>query len=312
MIYGVVYLIINMVNGKKYVGQTTQPLKKRFNQHAKSKKTHLGNAIRKYGVENFTIEVLEECYSREQLNEREIFWIAKLNCKHPNGYNLTDGGKGLKGFTEETLARMRAYKPSPETLARMSVIQKKIAATPEGKAQLDKARTSRWEKEKTRPPEQRGWIRKCRKNVYPVIEAELRRRKIKFSVIAVPLNITSSTFARKMNGTVGITLEEAMIIKNFLGLDMTLEELFVRNDGFDAEKTFSKLKADWNTYPVLNAILEQKRISAAELARNLGLAGQTVSRKLQGKVGISPEQKEAIKKFLGVDMTVEELFKRND
>ena len=268
--------------------------------------------MRKYGIENFTIEVLEECYSREQLNEREIFWIAKLNCKHPNGYNLTDGGEGSKGFTEETLARMRAYKPSPEMLARMSVIQKKIAATPEGKAQLDKARSSRWEKEKARPPEQRGWIRKCRNNVYPVIEAELRRRKIKFSVIVVPLNITSATFARKMNGTVGITLEEATIIKNFLGLDMTLEELFVRNDGFDAEKTFSKRKADWNTYPVLKAELDRQKVKTTEFAAYLNITASTFARKLQGKVGISPEQKEAIKKFLGVDMTVEELFKRND
>ena len=47
-------------------------------------------AIRKYGIENFAFEVLEEC-AEALLNEREIYWIAKLNSKQ-NGYNMTDGG----------------------------------------------------------------------------------------------------------------------------------------------------------------------------------------------------------------------------
>ena len=86
MIYGVVYVITNLITGMKYVGKTTRTIKKRFSEHA-SAKNHLGNAIRKYGRENFKIEVLEECETPEQLDEREIYWIAKLDCKHPNGYN---------------------------------------------------------------------------------------------------------------------------------------------------------------------------------------------------------------------------------
>ena len=104
---------------------------------------------------------------------------------------------------------------------------------------LDKARKSRWEKEKARPLEERGWIRKCRKNIFPVLEAELVSRKIKFDVIACCLNLTGTTFARKMNGKVKITIKEAEAIKNFLGSAMTLEELFVRNDGRDTTETFS-------------------------------------------------------------------------
>lgn len=52
----------------------------------------LGKDIREYGEENFKLEVLETCQTLDELDRREIFWIAKLNCKFPNGYNRTDGG----------------------------------------------------------------------------------------------------------------------------------------------------------------------------------------------------------------------------
>ena len=91
MAYGIVYKITNKLNGKGYVGKTTRPLEVRFNEHAKAD-SYIGNSIRKYGEENFSREVIEECGTSEQLNEREIFWIAHFNCKQPNGYNQTDGG----------------------------------------------------------------------------------------------------------------------------------------------------------------------------------------------------------------------------
>lgn len=106
------------------------------------------------------------------------------------------------------------------------------------------------------------------------------------------------------------TIEEAEAIKNFLGLDMSIEELFIRDDGFNAEKTFSNRCADWNIYPALKAELGRQKITATELAKHLGLSGQTISKKFQGKVSISPEQKTAIKDFLQVDTPLDELFKR--
>lgn len=132
MVYGVIYVITNLLTGMKYVGQTTRSLKERFGEHMKAK-THLGNAIRHYGVENFTVEIIEECETLDQLNEREIFWIAKLNTKHPHGYNMTDGGEGATGLTEESLAKLRR-KRTLETLKLMSVASKKRSDTPEGKS----------------------------------------------------------------------------------------------------------------------------------------------------------------------------------
>ena len=89
--YGVVYGVECLVNHKIYVGQT-QYFQSRISHH-KSAKTLLGYDIRKYKWENFVCVVLEECDSREQLIKSERMWIEKINCKYPNGYNLTKGGE---------------------------------------------------------------------------------------------------------------------------------------------------------------------------------------------------------------------------
>ena len=109
MAYGVIYKITNTLNGKLYVGKTTTPLNQRMASH-RCADTVIGKAIRKHGWENFNVEVLEECETPEQLNEREIFWIAYFNCKFPNGYNLTDGGEGggSKIYTPERNAKISA------------------------------------------------------------------------------------------------------------------------------------------------------------------------------------------------------------
>ena len=89
--YGVVYKITCLINRKLYIGQTRKSVEKRFKQHARANSL-IGRAIRKYGVENFKIEIIEHCESKAQLNERENFWIDTLNSKKPNGYNV-NGGK---------------------------------------------------------------------------------------------------------------------------------------------------------------------------------------------------------------------------
>ena len=87
-----IYKITNKLNGKIYIGQTRQTIEKRFMQHAAAK-TPLGHAMQNCGLENFTIEVIEECETPEQTKERERFWIRVLKCKVPTGYNQSDGGE---------------------------------------------------------------------------------------------------------------------------------------------------------------------------------------------------------------------------
>ena len=137
---GVIYRITNNLNGKFYVGKTKQKLEKRMAQHryeSKKGSIGLGAAIRKYGWENFTVEIIETC-PVEKLSEREIFFIAELDCKSPKGYNLTDGGEGLVNPSDETRAKMSANHPDisgeknpnfgkktpPETCAKISASNK--------------------------------------------------------------------------------------------------------------------------------------------------------------------------------------------
>lgn len=95
----VIYKITNLLNEKIYIGQTRQPIEKRFLQHFKAD-SPLGQDMCEYGIENFTIEIIERCENQEQLNEREIFWINALNSKQPNGYNVTSGGSGYVAKTK--------------------------------------------------------------------------------------------------------------------------------------------------------------------------------------------------------------------
>jgi len=108
-----VYKAENMLNGKVYVGVTTKPVVQRWKCHVSSAKTNnlaLGAAIRKYGEESFELSSLEECKTKNQMLEKEKFWIGELNsyANTGHGYNMTLGGDGLFGYrhTEEAKSAM--------------------------------------------------------------------------------------------------------------------------------------------------------------------------------------------------------------
>lgn len=84
-----IYEIKNNINGKSYIGQYSG---ESFEKYFGSGKL-IKSAIKKYGLENFSKIILEECFNKTELNEKEIFWIDKLKTIE-NGYNLTEGGTG--------------------------------------------------------------------------------------------------------------------------------------------------------------------------------------------------------------------------
>ena len=97
-----IYKITNIINGKIYIGKTNNP-KQRFYKHKylaqKGVKRHLYNAMRKYGVENFIQEIIEEC-DDSIVNDREKFWIKQYNSTDKNiGYNKSFGGEGGDTWT---------------------------------------------------------------------------------------------------------------------------------------------------------------------------------------------------------------------
>ena len=71
-----IYKITNIQNNKVYIGQTIRPVKDRFNRHINDAMnnildTHFARAIRKYGKENFTIEIIDEAKNQDGLNQKE-------------------------------------------------------------------------------------------------------------------------------------------------------------------------------------------------------------------------------------------------
>lgn len=93
-----IYQIINDINNKVYVGKTEFSIEKRFKEHCidafkdRNEKRPLYSAMRKYGIEHFHIELIEETDNPEK---REIYWIEQKR-SFKKGYNATLGGDGRK------------------------------------------------------------------------------------------------------------------------------------------------------------------------------------------------------------------------
>jgi group I intron endonuclease len=99
----IIYKTVNLITGKIYVGKHTKDNNKYYLGSGK----WLKRALKKYGRHNFKRETLEICTSLEELDVREIYWIAQLDARNPKiGYNLDKGGMGFPrlnaNITEET------------------------------------------------------------------------------------------------------------------------------------------------------------------------------------------------------------------
>ena len=118
---GYIYCITNLINNKQYVGKTTYNVERRWKQHCSDyKKLKYANrplykAMNKYGIENFKIEVLEQC-ERNLISEREQYWIKYLKTYHL-GYNATLGGDGSLIFDELEIIQLYNVHKCVKTVA---------------------------------------------------------------------------------------------------------------------------------------------------------------------------------------------------
>ena len=100
-----IYKIVNDINDKIYIGKTEFSIEKRFKKHGRdelkerNEKRPLYSAMKKYGIEHFNIELIEETDNPE---EREIYWIEQYD-SFKNGYNATIGGDGKKYLNYELI-----------------------------------------------------------------------------------------------------------------------------------------------------------------------------------------------------------------
>ena len=97
-----IYKITNQITNEVYIGQSIH-IEQRWEEHKREAKTNnsqalIYQAMRQYGINNFSFEILEECQPNEVLlNEREKYWISFYDSFH-NGYNMTSGGQGNEGW----------------------------------------------------------------------------------------------------------------------------------------------------------------------------------------------------------------------
>lgn len=117
----IIYKATNLINGKSYVGKSEQSLKSRIRGHLRSVKKGsrqlIHCAIRKYGIANFSWEIIFECENSDELSKTEIKRIAELGVLTPNGYNIHEGGKGGDTISHhprrlEIMAGIRSYLPA--------------------------------------------------------------------------------------------------------------------------------------------------------------------------------------------------------
>lgn len=119
-----IYKITNNLTGSFYIGQSIS-IKKRFMDHKSPRtlrrKTVLSRAFRKYGIQNFTFEVLELC-DEDMLDELEINYIKTLTPR----YNMNDGGVGNKGHHPSKEARTKISISAKNQWKNYTILQKSI------------------------------------------------------------------------------------------------------------------------------------------------------------------------------------------
>lgn len=136
---GYIYLITNKITGMKYVGQTKRDIEKRFKEHCfiasnTERNLHLYNSMRKYGIENFSFDVLEEDVAECDLDDRERYYIEKYDT-FKNGYNYTEGGGGMRGYHHSEETRRKFGKSISKVMWRINTPERaaKISATQKGR-----------------------------------------------------------------------------------------------------------------------------------------------------------------------------------
>lgn len=106
---GCIYKITNAINNKVYIGKTEKTFEERWSRHIYNAFVlqldyPLYRAFRKYDMENFYIDIIEDNISSSVINEREKYWIAYYN-SYGTGYNATLGGDGNSLYNSEEIAK---------------------------------------------------------------------------------------------------------------------------------------------------------------------------------------------------------------
>lgn len=154
-----IYAIKNMVNGMMYIGQSICVNKRIINHksdlmHNRFHNDHLQKSYNKYGIDNFIFGVIEIC-NKEQLNERERYWISFFNSNKRNvGYNVEDGGSRNKSISKETRDKisktLKGFKISEETRKKLSIALRGMVKSEEWRKNIRKSRIGKTHSEEAK------------------------------------------------------------------------------------------------------------------------------------------------------------------
>ncbi len=156
------YRLTNQINGKIYIGQTTN-ISKRWSDHRAAArnnkpKQHIHYALIKYGIDQFNWDIIATCQTQEDANELEILLVAQYqsHISTHNGYNMSVGGSGISGyiFSEQSKQKMSESSKgqiawnagltncySQETLQKMAEAKRGGKASEETKQKMAASRT---------------------------------------------------------------------------------------------------------------------------------------------------------------------------
>lgn len=103
--YGYIYITTNLINGKKYIGKRARK-KQELDYYGSGKLINL--AIQKYGIENFKCDIIRWCYSKDECNRMEKYYITFYNAiESPMFYNIAEGGIGGDTYSGRTDEEMK-------------------------------------------------------------------------------------------------------------------------------------------------------------------------------------------------------------
>lgn len=145
-----IYKITNKIDGKVYIGQTQVNDPYYFGGGKLIRR-----AVKKHGRDNFTKEILEECSSKEELDNKEIYWIEYYNSRDLTvGYNLARGGDGGNRnggkLTEESRKRISEGRKDKNTGKRPKETGRKISEKMKGRVFSEEHKRKLSEKRKQR------------------------------------------------------------------------------------------------------------------------------------------------------------------
>ena len=129
-----VYRLTNTINGKVYIGKWVRDtVDLRWQLHVSSAKHdspyYIHRALRKYGSENFKVEVIHRAKTADELSKMETFFIVlHQSFKSENGYNMTMGGEGQVGRKNSAASIRQQSASLKKTIADSPALQKLLVA----------------------------------------------------------------------------------------------------------------------------------------------------------------------------------------